>query len=181
MKSEKINQRAGALLEIIVAELKKRGREAASGRDNKGRHEWFVICNGTKVPLRFESERRTYGAGYHFSDTGKIKLRIDWVWIEYDIKLKAKTFKESDKREHGLDIAKVCNHIEMWAEVYEREHGKVVAQDQSKEQWSQILTMLQAQFPEAVKKVHIEATSKGLGIRGTFGQRDAEAILKVLS
>lgn len=155
MTRREVIARAREVAALIVSELRVRGRVARRlVHESFGdRASWHIQLDGTNVPLHFEEEVHSHHGGFNWTYTGKVKLRVGGVHIDYAVKLKAKYFKESVKREHGFDIVKLCDHIETWAEVYERETGQIAARE--------VVEELEGKYPTASKAVRLKATAKG--------------------
>jgi len=170
---------------VIVCALVARGHQAEFTLDYDDRKHGIYGCQGVtlnrvKIPLKFKFLiTRPY---YHRPSTtpNKMQLVVDWLRVDYNVVLKSRVFRMIDKREHGLDIEKVCDHLEKWATTLNQEKHRRDTSDQALKQWVGIAESLQVKFPCAWKRLKVVPTPKGLKLKGQLGLADIELILGAL-
>ena len=184
MTDEKVHQLAQEFLKTLVAELQLLDGERDVNWVEHGHKGWFDLMVGdVKVPLRFEEETHTHHGGFNWTYTGKLKLLVEELrkpnsWRKRTVD--RKYFLTAAKRKHGFDVPKLVAHIEKWATAYVVQEKATAERETANNQWDTVLDHLKASYPEAAKKLELEATPQGIKMKAVLGQKDLEAILAAL-
>jgi hypothetical protein len=167
---------------MVLAGLKEKGHKVSFLEPAKQHRTSRIVVDGVRVPFDVQRQAGSWGRF-----TGKKTVRIDWLWMSNDhlngaVQMKARSFQQSKNRPdtEGFDIPKIVEHIEKWASEWTRLKEICDQKEDHQEQWTRVVKLLRQSFPEASDRLKLKATTKGIEVRGLFGHKDVEAMLKVL-
>jgi len=175
MKAKDIKERAARARQLIIDELVKRGHKVKERKD-KPWMDRCVVVDGIKVPMQV---KEVWSGSFGRRGTGKLKCAVDWVWVGMDIKLKRRSFPSSKARAvtEGLDIEKICDHLEKWMVVHTLHSGLEKKAKDAKDHWRMIVKTIQRDYPKA----DLKATAYGVHIRLPATDEDhARAVLSAM-
>lgn len=180
-----ILQKARELLELVAAELRKRGRDVVTDPADlqesaqPSHMRWIIKIDGDIIPL-------TIREPWNRRKQGGIEVRCDWVWsLELSgadgVRLRSKTFVYSKTRPatHGFDIKKIADHLELWQKTNKELRAHIAARNDFKAQWQAVADGLSTRFPEQAK--FITSDEKGIHIALVLGEKQAVDVLEALA
>lgn len=170
-KRELARRDAEATRVLIVEELRSRGHESAWLAGGRNECDRMLLVNGADVSLHV-------GIVYWGRATVSVSARPVYDH-NYRSVLRAKTFKWSDKRKHGIDIVKVCDHVEKWIEVHKEQSEKTRAIKGSRRANEAAVKRLLAKHAWASPA--LDAHEDGICLTVTADEASIDAALTALS
>lgn len=176
--SKELQPKAVELQSMIVDHIKKSGLKA---RIKKDAHKYDeLMVDGVRVPLRISEDRRS-GPWSDFRFLGRLRVSVDWLWLDYTIHMKRKSFPSAKKRAatHGIDLDKVTEHIRTWVTQYKMLREKKRLKQAAVKDWKATLEVVQNDYKNFTG-ASVKVTERGFEFKATFDERTLRDVLDAM-
>jgi hypothetical protein len=148
----------------------------------------MLAINGYPVGLTIEQHHVPYSGGTgHYND--RLAVGVNWIWVDYDVKHKSKSFRYSAKSRQesfGFDVAKIVDYILWW--VNEKKRHEAISRSAKRQkakaedvrgQWDLAKRRVEQHF-DIPGTINIEATPSGLKVTLVTDERHLETLLEAM-